>query len=212
MAPTATEVGELLKPLLLKDLRIQCRARGLNPGGSREALLERVRDHMLETGNLELAAEFNGEVAIGVPQAKAAASHTDGPIGVNNNNYVRDQGQNVGNFITDRPSSRVLAPPGGVTSWSLGGDIAPPAPKPRPAAGPASHPVELTAVATAEAVPAAAPPAPDSEGAAIGGEGGVGLNNNYSRPQGQNVGNFITDKPSSRVLAPPGGGSSIVFG
>lgn len=39
------------------------------------------------------------------------------------------------NFITDRPSSRVLAPPGGVTSWSLGGDIAPPAPKPRPAAG-----------------------------------------------------------------------------
>lgn len=40
------------QPLLLKDLRIQCRARGLNPGGSREALLERVRDHMLETGNL----------------------------------------------------------------------------------------------------------------------------------------------------------------
>ena len=24
--------------------------------------------------------------------------------------------------------------------------------------------------------------------------------------------NFMTDKPSSRVLAPPGGGSSIVFG
>jgi SPIRAL1-like protein len=42
----------LPQPLLLKDLRIQCRARGLNPGGSREALLERVRDHMLETGNL----------------------------------------------------------------------------------------------------------------------------------------------------------------
>lgn len=41
-----------LQMLLLKDLRIQCRARGLNPGGSREALLERVRDHMLETGDL----------------------------------------------------------------------------------------------------------------------------------------------------------------
>jgi SPIRAL1-like protein len=38
--------------LLLKDLRIQCRARGLNPGGSREALQERVRDHMLETGDV----------------------------------------------------------------------------------------------------------------------------------------------------------------
>jgi protein SPIRAL1 and related proteins len=36
--------------------------------------------------------------------------------------------------------------------------------------------------------------------------------NNYSRPGGQNVGNFITDKPSSRVLAPPGGGSKIMFG
>lgn len=26
------------------------------------------------------------------------------------------------NFITDKPSSRVLAPPGGHTSWSLSGD------------------------------------------------------------------------------------------
>lgn len=40
---------------------------------------------------------------------------------------------------------------------------------------------------------------------------GVG-NNNYSRPSGQNVGNFLTDKPSSRVLAPPGGGTSITLG
>jgi SPIRAL1-like protein len=39
------------------------------------------------------------------------------------------------------------------------------------------------------------------------------LANNYSRPGGQqNVGNFLTDKPSSRVLAPPGGGSQIQFG
>lgn len=41
-----------LQPLLLKDLRIQCRARGLNPGGNREVLLERVKTDMLETGNL----------------------------------------------------------------------------------------------------------------------------------------------------------------
>jgi hypothetical protein len=39
------------------------------------------------------------------------------------------------------------------------------------------------------------------------------LQNNYARPGGQqNVGNFITDKPSSRVLAPPGGKSQISFG
>lgn len=38
------------------------------------------------------------------------------------------------------------------------------------------------------------------------------LRNNYTRPEGQNVGNFLTDRNSSRVLAPPGGGSSIIFG
>jgi hypothetical protein len=37
-------------------------------------------------------------------------------------------------------------------------------------------------------------------------------NNNYSRPSGQNVGNFLTDKPSSRVLAPPGGASTFRLG
>lgn len=30
--------------------------------------------------------------------------------------------------------------------------------------------------------------------------------------EGQNVGNFLTDRPSSRVLAVPGGISQIVFG
>ena len=41
---------------------------------------------------------------------------------------------------------------------------------------------------------------------------GAATGNNYYRSEGQNVGNFITDKPSSRVLAPPGGGSQISFG
>lgn len=36
--------------------------------------------------------------------------------------------------------------------------------------------------------------------------------NNYSRPEGQNVGNFLTDKNTSRVLAPPGGKTSFSFG
>ena len=39
-----------------------------------------------------------------------------------------------------------------------------------------------------------------------------GTTNNYSRAEGQNVGNFITDRNSSRVLAPPGGASQITFG
>ena len=48
--------------------------------------------------------------------------------------------------------------------------------------------------------------------AAQAGYAGDELKNNYSRPEGQNVGNFLTDRPSSRVLAAPGGGSSIIFG
>lgn len=56
---------------------------------------------------------------------------------------------------------------------------------------------------------------------APGGGGGAGpwglsdgrTGNNYARPGGQqNVGNFLSDRPSSRVLAPPGGKSQITFG
>lgn len=46
------EVDDLLKPMLLKDLRIQCRARSLNPGGSREVLMERLKEHILQTGDV----------------------------------------------------------------------------------------------------------------------------------------------------------------
>ncbi|KAL4458125.1 hypothetical protein ABPG75_012990 [Micractinium tetrahymenae] len=209
-----TQIDDLLRPLLLKDLRIQCRARGLNPGGSREALLERVREHMLQTGNTELVTEFNGEVAHGVPQPAARPAEEEGAIGVRNNNYSRSEGQNVGNFITDKPSSRVLAPPGGHMSWSLSGDAPADVIKARPAGSPAKPmPAAVAAVAAGTApLSAAAMPskAGEEEGDLPRGEPAGG--NNYSRPQGQNVGNFLTDKPSSRVLAPPGGGSSIVFG
>lgn len=40
--------------------------------------------------------------------------------GQSNNNYHRPGGQNVGNYLTDRNSSRVLAPPGGASTLSLG--------------------------------------------------------------------------------------------
>lgn len=41
-------------------------------------------------------------------------------LGSSNNNYARSSGQNVGNFLTDKPSSRVLAPPGGASNFRLG--------------------------------------------------------------------------------------------
>lgn len=45
------EVEDKLRGLLLKDLGVQCRARGISPAGSRDALLERLRDDMMQTRN-----------------------------------------------------------------------------------------------------------------------------------------------------------------
>ena len=46
----------------------------------------------------ELVSEFNGEVAHGVPaQSTSRLDHaSEGAIGINNNNYARAEGQNVG--------------------------------------------------------------------------------------------------------------------
>jgi SPIRAL1-like protein len=51
-AMSPEEIDRALKQVLLKDLRIQCRARGISPAGGKEQLAERVREHMLETGDL----------------------------------------------------------------------------------------------------------------------------------------------------------------
>ncbi|KAK4280315.1 hypothetical protein QN277_011954 [Acacia crassicarpa] len=37
------------------------------------------------------------------------------------------------------------------------------------------------------------------------------LTNNYHRSEGQNCGNFITDRPSTKVHSAPGGGSSLDY-
>ncbi|XP_062151016.1 protein SPIRAL1-like 2 [Alnus glutinosa] len=56
--------------------------------------------------------------------------------------------------------------------------------------------------------PAAASPPIDKETpAGVPGH----LTNNYFRAEGQNCGNFITDRPSTKVHAAPGGGSSLGY-
>lgn len=55
--------------------------------------------------------------------------------------------------------------------------------------------------------------APGHSQAGFGSEDVSGhVKNNYVRPEGQNVGNFLTGRSSSRVLAPPGGHTNITFG
>lgn len=112
------EVERLIKPLMITDLRIQCRARGLNPGGGKETLMERLKEHMLKTGDMSIVSHVPGEVQGSSERLGSVAGSSCG--GTLKNNYVRPEGQNVGNFITDRPSSRVLAPPGGGSRITLG--------------------------------------------------------------------------------------------
>lgn len=187
------DVEQMLKPLHQKDLRIQCRLRGLSPAGSRETLAERLKDHMLATRDFALKSEDGSD--INAQPVVAGLATDDISQGMACNNYSRPAGQNVGNFLTDRPSSRVLAAPGGKSSISFG-DYEPSSPKI------GTVPYSPQGVASIGMAPGLAP---------IGGSTGMN-NNNYARPAGQNVGNFITDRSSSRVLAPPGGASTIQFG
>lgn len=187
MAPTPAEVDNVLRPLTIKDLRVQSRARGLSPAGGVEALRDRLKENMLSTGDIGIKAE-NGE-DIAASESVAGLTSKDQAAGKLQNNYNRPAGQNVGNFLTDRPSSRVLAAPGGASQIVFG----------------ESDPIKASAAKTSFN------PITGTTGT-VGGTGIGSSNNNYSRPAGQNVGNFITDRPSSRVLAAPGGASQIQFG
>uniref|UniRef100_A0A7R9V5W1 SAP domain-containing protein n=1 Tax=Chlamydomonas euryale TaxID=1486919 RepID=A0A7R9V5W1_9CHLO len=108
MGPNDFDHVALIKSLTIKDLRVQTRARGLSPAGCMDTLRERLTDHMLSSQDFSLRSE-DGSVLTTVAVTAGAASKN----GDLKNNYSRPGGQNVGNFLTDRASSRVLAPPGG---------------------------------------------------------------------------------------------------
>ncbi|QCD92722.1 protein SPIRAL1-like 1 [Vigna unguiculata] len=73
-----------------------------------------------------------------------------------------------------------------------------PAPAPAPATSAPSPPVEkqLSPAPVEKQIPAGIPGS---------------LKNNYHRADGQNCGNFLTDRPSTKVHAAPGGGSSLGY-
>ncbi|MBA0699000.1 hypothetical protein Goari_000674 [Gossypium aridum] len=68
--------------------------------------------------------------------------------------------------------------------------------------------------APAEA-PAVSKPPPAPEPVDISKQIPAGINsisaNNYMRADGQNTGNFLTDRPSTKVHSAPGGGSSLDY-
>ena len=90
--------------MMHQELRELCRAHGLSPAGAKNTLVERVCEAMV-TGQIKVMVANRGVSGVAT-------------VG---NNYNREQGQNVGNFLTGRNSSRVLAPPAEGSNFSLGG-------------------------------------------------------------------------------------------
>jgi SPIRAL1-like protein len=143
------------------------------------------------------------------------------------NAFANGANQNCGNVLTDRPTTRLHAPPGGksqiasILSW----DDDAPATNNRaqrdargpPVPAPASFGVDpMQGRGNAHGHSSA----PNYEGRrndyvssaqAAGGHGGVS-SNAYANGGNQNCGNVLTDRRTTRVSAPPGGHSSIVFG
>ncbi|XP_018477106.1 protein SPIRAL1 [Raphanus sativus] len=86
-----------------------------------------------------------------------------------------------------------------------GGDAPPPKAAPAPTAAPAPAPAAVTTATTTTTVEPAVQ---------INKEIPAGIKtpvNNYARAEGQNTGNFLTDRPSTKVHAAPGGGSSLDY-
>ena len=132
---------------------------------------------------------------------------------ISSNKYASGSNQNCGNVMTGRSSTRLHAPPGGKSqagSLIFGGDGGDRFAGHRGNSKGAqrqqqssisfgSAPQEQTSAAMNNQHQQASAPAKKS---------GAISANAFASGTNQNCGNFITDRPTSRVLAPPGGRSS----
>jgi SPIRAL1-like protein len=103
----------------------------------------------------------------------------------------------------------VLAPPGGASNWSIGGGGG---------GGGGGSPRNAK-----NQVAPAPPPQQQQQGGfgqqqqqgqgqeSFGRDVRQGSSNAYASGSNQNVGNFLSDRATSRVLAPPGGASNFSF-
>lgn len=77
--------------------------------------------------------------------------------------------------------------------------------------GSGEPPKPAVAPPAATAPPAEKPPAAKPDVNKQIAAGVTSQTNNYHRADGQNTGNFLTDRPSTKVHAAPGGGSSLGY-
>lgn len=160
---------------------------------------------------------------------------------LSSNAYASGVNQNAGNFLTEKPITRIHAPPGGVSSISFGDQHSAPAgsatklQQPLVLGTPTQPATPESAESTEESLAPIPmmelPPAPSASAEAAAAEEeeaeaqeeavvpppapvaeAVVSSNAYATGSNQNSGNFMTGRPTTRVRAPPGGASSITFG
>lgn len=112
---------------------------------------------------------------------------------VSSNKFADGANQNCGNTITDRPTTRLHHAPGGASTLTFGDDV------------------DSSAVGTLRTKTAAA--GPHDAMVAAGPSVGVGCSSNkFASGANQNCGNFITDRPTTRLHHAPGGASTLSLG
>ncbi|KAJ4762938.1 spiral1 [Rhynchospora pubera] len=102
----------------------------------------------------------------------------------------------------DKKTGRGVSAGGGQSSlgYLFGGNEAP------------TKPTNTNVTPPSAEKPAPTPQSPPAENAKQVPAGIQGSQtNNYHRADGQNTGNFLTDRPSTKVHAAPGGGSSLGY-
>ncbi|KAF3774956.1 SPIRAL1-like 1 protein [Nymphaea thermarum] len=83
---------------------------------------------------------------------------------------------------------------------------------PKPAAPSHNPPAQNpTVVASDGPTPKPTASAPQADGKQVPAGIHSNASNNYFRADGQNSGNFLTDRPTTKVHAAPGGGSSLGY-
>lgn len=111
---------------------------------------------------------------------------------ISSNAFASNTSQNSGNFLTERPSTTLLAPPGGRSTICLG--EYPEVKQVVPPGGKSSICLGL-----------------DAKEAAVSGVSSVS-SNAFASGKNQNSGNVLTDRPTTLLHAPPGGYSTIRLG
>jgi len=132
------------------------------------------------------------------------SSSSGSPSNVSSNKFANGSNQNAGNVISERPTTRLHAPPGGRTSDIFGtqvpsSQVQKPQVQERRVEETRRETVTPPPIVDKTNVVAAAPPA-TSTSPAVEKKVGVISSNAFANGSNQNAGNFITDRPTVSLI------------